>query len=120
MDRQKAKQTRWRRRSIGLRKRIVGTPDRPRLCVYRSLKHVYAQVIDDYAGHTIASVSSRDAALGLSATGNIEAAKAVGEKIAELAQSKGVEQVVFDRRGSRYHGRVQALADAARKAGLEF
>ena len=120
MDRQKAKQIRRARRVTGIRKRVVGTPDRPRLAVYRSLKHVYAQVIDDYAGHTLASASSRDASLGVSSTGNIEAAKAVGAKIAELAKARGVDKVVFDRRGARFHGRGQAGADAARNAGLEF
>lgn len=120
MDRQKAKQVRTRRRVIGLRKRIEGTSERPRLCVYRSLNHIYAQVIDDREGHTLAAMSTRDSALGLSGTGNIDAAKAVGKKIAEVAKAKGIDKVVFDRRGARYHGRVKALADAAREGGLQF
>lgn len=105
---------------MGIRKRVQGTAERPRLCVYRSLKHIYAQVIDDLEGQTIASASTQDKSLGVSGTGNVEAAKAVGTKIAEAAKAKGVEEVVFDRRGSQYHGRVKALADAAREGGLQF
>lgn len=120
MDKQKQKQTRVQRRRTGIRKRVSGTAERPRLAVRRSLKHIYVQVIDDLAMETIVSASTRDASLGLASSGNAEAAKKVGEKIAELAKAKGVTKVVFDRRGTRYHGRVKALADGARAGGLDF
>ncbi|MEO1007139.1 MAG: 50S ribosomal protein L18 [Planctomycetota bacterium] len=120
MDRQKAKQTRRTRRRIGIRKRVAGTADIPRLCVYRSLRHTYAQVVDDLQGVTLASASTMDKGFSAEATGNVDAAKAVGSLIAERAKAKGVEKVVFDRGGFRYHGRVQALADAAREGGLKF
>jgi large subunit ribosomal protein L18 len=105
-----------------VRKKVFGTTDRPRLNVYRSLKHIYAQVIDDYAGKTLAAASSADKELkGKVATGgNIAAAESVGLLIAQRAAGKGVKTVVFDRGGYQYHGRVKALADAARKGGLEF
>jgi len=110
------------RRHIHIRKRVVGTPVRPRLNVFRSLNHIYAQVIDDSAGLTLASASTldhevRDQVVGLKKT---EQASVVGRIVAERAVAKGVEQVVFDRGGYKYHGRVKALAEAARKAGLEF
>mgnify|MGYP006267461099 CR=1 FL=1 len=108
------------RRRTRVRKRVRGTPDRPRLSVYRSLKHIYVQVIDDLAGRTVASASTLDGSLGLSSTGNADAAKAVGKLIAERAKGAGVEKVVFDRNGFRYHGRVKALADGAREGGLRF
>jgi large subunit ribosomal protein L18 len=98
----------------------MGTPDRPRLCVYRSLHHIYVQLVDDLAGRTLAAASTRDKDLKMDATGNIAAAGVVGEKIAERAKAAGVSKVVFDRGGFRYHGRIKALADAARKGGLEF
>jgi len=120
MDTQKQKQVRRSRRRTGIRKRVIGTPDRPRLCIYRSLNHVYAQVIDDLAGRTLASASTRDKGFGVSGTGNVPAAEAVGKTIAERAKAAGVKAVAFDRGGFRYHGRVKALADAARKGGLEF
>jgi large subunit ribosomal protein L18 len=120
MDRQRLKARRRSRRRIGIRKRVMGTPSRPRLSIYRSLNHIYAQVIDDMAGVTLASASTRDKDLGASATGNTSAAEAVGVKIAERAKAAGVESVVFDRAGFKYHGRVKSLADAARKGGLEF
>jgi large subunit ribosomal protein L18 len=105
-----------------VRQRVLGTPARPRLCVFRSLDHIYAQVIDDQNGRTLASASSMDK--GTRATlkggGNIAAAKIVGKAIAERAVAAGVRQVVFDRGGYMYHGRVQALANAAREAGLKF
>ena len=105
-----------------VRTRIEGTPERPRLCVYRSLGHIYAQVIDDRAGKTLVSASSIDAETkkNLKGGGNIAAAKVIGKTIAERAKAKGVSQVVFDRGGYKYHGRVKALADAAREAGLKF
>lgn len=110
------------RRHARVRNHIAGTAERPRLCVYRSLSHIYAQVIDDSAGKTLAAASSRDKELSarLAFGGNIEAAKAVGELIAKRAQAEGIESVVFDRGGYVYHGRVAALAEAARAAGLSF
>jgi len=108
-----------RRRHTRLRKRLSGTTARPRLCVFRSLNQIYAQVIDDTAGRTLAAASSLDAALRGSGS-KTERAKAVGTAIAEKAKAAGISQVVFDRGGYMYHGRVQALADAAREAGLEF
>lgn len=109
-------------RHARVRKKIRGTSERPRLAVFRSLKYIYAQVIDDEKGHTIAAASSLEPALRnvLSKTDNIEAAKAVGKLIAERAVDAGVRHVVFDRGGYKYHGRVKALADAAREGGLEF
>jgi len=105
-----------------VRKKIRGTTERPRLAVFRSLKYIYAQVIDDEKGHTIAAASSLERVLrnSLSRTDSIEAARAVGRLIAERAIDAGVRHVVFDRGGYKYHGRVQALADAAREGGLEF
>lgn len=112
------------KRHYKMRRHLSGTAERPRLSVYRSNKHIYAQIIDDTAGHTLASASTMDKALvkdgSLESTSNIEAAKAVGEAVAKKALEKGVETVVFDRGGYVYHGRVQALADAAREAGLKF
>jgi large subunit ribosomal protein L18 len=99
-----------------IRRKLAGTAERPRLNVYRSLNHIYAQVIDDQAGTTIASASTIKVKTG----GNIAAAKEIGKTIAELAKEKGVTKVVFDRGGFLYHGRIKALADAAREAGLEF
>jgi large subunit ribosomal protein L18 len=120
MNTQKAKQVRRTRRRRGIRKRIIGTAERPRLSVYRSLNHIYAQVIDDLAGTTIVSASTRDKGVGADTTGNTEAAAAIGKTLAEKAKAAGVSRVVFDRGGFRYHGRIKALADAAREGGLEF
>lgn len=105
-----------------LRKRVVGTEQRPRLSVFRSLSNLYAQVIDDESGKTIVSASTVDKELKpvVKSGGNIDAAKAVGELVAKRAVEKGIKQVVFDRGGFQYHGRVKALADAAREGGLEF
>lgn len=113
------------KRHTRVRKRVHGLPERPRLNVYRSSNNIYAQVIDDQAGRTLASASSLDASLrdaksSKSAGGNIEAAKSVGALIAERAKAAGLSKVVFDRGGYLYHGRVQALADAARENGLDF
>ena len=117
MDKNIARGKRHRR----LRKRVTGTAERPRLNVYRSLTHIYAQVIDDTKGQTLAAAASVDASLrGEKNGGNIEGAKAVGRLIAERAKAAGIERVVFDRGGYLYHGRVKALADAAREGGLEF
>ena len=101
-----------------IRQKLAGTAERPRLNVYRSLNHIYAQVIDDQKGETLASASTL--ALKLKTGGNVSAAKEIGKVIAERAAEKGVKRVVFDRGGYLYHGRVKALADAAREAGLEF
>lgn len=111
-----------KRRHTRVRGKIAGTAGRPRLNVFRSLGHIYAQVIDDTAGHTLASASTIDRELRdkIEGKGKSEAAKLVGELIAQRAQQAGVQTVVFDRGGFRYHGRVKALADAAREAGLKF
>jgi large subunit ribosomal protein L18 len=101
-----------------IRQKMQGTAERPRLNVYRSLNHIYAQVIDDATGTTIASASTR--AAKLKTGGNVAAAKEVGKQVAERAKEKGIVRVVFDRGGYLYHGRIKALADAAREAGLEF
>jgi large subunit ribosomal protein L18 len=101
-----------------IRHRVHGSEERPRLAVFRSVKHIYAQVIDDTKGHTVASASSNEK--NAAAGGNVAGAKAVGKLIAERAKDKGIQAVVFDRGGYLYHGRVKALADAAREAGLEF
>ncbi len=105
-----------------VRQRVVGTSGRPRLCVYRSLDHIYAQVIDDQSGRTLVAASSLDKATraALKGGGNVAAAKIVGKTIAERSLAAGIQQVVFDRGGYMYHGRVQALASAAREAGLKF
>jgi large subunit ribosomal protein L18 len=103
-----------------IRKKVEGTEDRPRLAVFRSLKHIYAQVIDDAKGHTLAAASSAEKKAGVGSGGNVAGAKEVGKLIAERAKEKGITKVVFDRGGYLYHGRVKALADAAREGGLEF
>jgi large subunit ribosomal protein L18 len=105
-----------------VRTAVQGSPERPRLCVFRSIDHIYAQVIDDRARRTLASASSADKETkkSLKGGGNIAAAKVVGKIIAERAKAAGVTKVVFDRGGYKYHGRVKALADAAREAGLQF
>ena len=103
-----------------IRKKVTGTPQRPRLAVFRSLNHIYAQVIDDGQGLTLCAASSVEKSAGVERGGNIDAAKAVGKLIAERAKEKGIERVVFDRGGYLYHGRVKSLADAAREAGLQF
>ncbi len=111
------------RRKKRIRKKIRGTSERPRLCVYRSLRHIYAQIIDDTMGRTLASAStlSKDIAPVVGKdSGNKKGAAVVGEAIARMALSKGIKRVVFDRNGFLYHGRVKELAEAARKAGLEF
>lgn len=110
------------RRHQRLRQHVVGTVDRPRLNVYRSLHHIHAQIIDDSAGHTLVSASSVEPELRakLGSTGNQDAAKQIGLIIAQRAQEKGITKVVFDRGGNIYHGRVASLADGAREGGLEF
>ena len=111
------------RRHHRIRRKVQGTPERPRLAVFRSVRHIYCQVIDDEKGVTLLSVSTNAAPLKPALAekgGNKAAAEAVGKALAEAALKKGIKQVVFDRGGYRYHGRVQALADAARKGGLSF
>ena len=110
------------RRHRRLRRHLEGTPERPRLAVYRSNEHIYAQVIDDAAQHTLAAASSLDKDLrtGLNSGSNCDASIAVGQLVAKRALAKGIQQVVFDRGGNLYHGRVKALAEAAREAGLKF
>lgn len=111
-----------RERHARLRRKLSGTPDRPRLFVRRSLHHIYAALIDDAKGHTLATASTLEKSLaqGLSSKTNLAAAQAVGTAIADKAKAAGISQVVFDRGGYKYHGRVRALADAAREAGLSF
>ena len=111
-----------RRIHTRLRRTIIGSADRPRLCVFRSARHIQAQVVDDQNGKTLAAASSLDGEVKktIKGGGNIAAAKVVGKAIAERARAAGVSQVVFDRGGYQYHGRIQALAEAAREAGLKF
>jgi large subunit ribosomal protein L18 len=120
----KTKDDRRERIKHRIRKRVRGNETRPRLTVFRSVSHMYVQVVDDMSGQTIAAASSVEAsvkgALGAASGGNIAGAKAVGKTIAERLLGKGVTRVVFDRNGFLYHGRVKAVADAAREAGLEF
>ncbi|HHT28211.1 MAG TPA: 50S ribosomal protein L18 [Firmicutes bacterium] len=110
------------KRHLRVRKRVTGTTEQPRLAVFRSLHHIYAQIIDDTKGETLVAVGSVEPAVRaqLKSTKNIEAAKVIGKLIGERAREKGIKQVVFDRGGHLYHGRVAALADAAREAGLDF
>jgi large subunit ribosomal protein L18 len=103
-----------------IRKKISGTSERPRLAVFRSLNHIYAQIIDDSKGETLAAASTTESEFRGKSGGNIEAAKAIGKLIADRAKEKGITRVVFDRGGYIYHGRVLTLAQAAREAGLEF
>ena len=103
-----------------IRQRVSGSAERPRLAVFRSVKHIYAQVIDDKSGHTLVSASSQEKNGAVTKGGNVAGAKEIGKLVAERAKTKGISKVVFDRGGYHYHGRVKALADAAREAGLEF
>jgi len=112
---EKAKRIRRR-----IRKKISGTPERPRLSVFRSNKEIYAQIIDDTAGHTLAAASSRDKDIASQSGTKTEKAALVGEKIAKIALEKGIDKVVFDRGTHIYHGRIKALAEGARKGGLKF
>ena len=116
------KEAKKERRKRHVRKHLFGTTERPRLSVHRSLKHIYAQIVDDSAGRTLVSVStnSKDIRASLAKTGNRAAAEAVGGRLATVAREKGIKKVCFDRGPFKYHGRVKALADAARKGGLEF
>ncbi|GBF96192.1 50S ribosomal protein L18 [Raphidocelis subcapitata] len=117
------RKSRTAKRHFSIRKKISGTTERPRLAVYRSNQHIYAQVIDDTRSVTLASASTLTPEVKSAVEGNgatVSAAQAVGKKVAELAKAAGVEKVAFDRGGFTYHGRIQALADAAREAGLSF
>lgn len=111
-----------KRRHFRIRNKIKGTPTRPRMVVNRSLNNIYVQIIDDLTGHTLVSASTVDNELSdeLDTTGNVEAAKKVGELVADRALENDIEKVVFDRAGYKYHGRVKAVAEAAREKGLEF
>ena len=122
MDQQKTKHRRQLRRRRHVRSKVIGTAERPRLTVFRSSKHIYVQLIDDMSGVTLASASSKtkDVAAGLPYGGNIKASQVVGKKIAEVALAKGITLAAFDRGHYRYHGRIKALADAAREGGLKF
>lgn len=108
------------RRHLRVRKKVTGTADRPRLAVFRSLKHIYAQLIDDELGHTIASASDVEKSVSSEKTNKTAIGFAVGKQLGERARKKGVSKVVFDRAGYPYHGRVKAVAEGARDAGLEF
>lgn len=114
----KTKADRRKRLKMGIRKRIEGTPARPRLSVYKSNKAIYAQIIDDSKGHTLISVSSAE--LDKKSKVNVETSKTVGKKVAERALAGGIESIVFDRNGYLYHGNIKALADGAREGGLKF
>lgn len=118
LDRKKAR----KRRHLRVRGRVFGTPERPRLSVYRSLKHMYAQIINDVEGRTLAHASTLDPELRskLEKTGNVDAAREVGRLLAARAKEAGISKVVFDRGGNLYHGRVAALAEGAREGGLDF
>lgn len=116
VDRNKNRKARHAR----VRRKINGTSSRPRLAIYRSAHHIYAQLIDDVSERTLASASTLDKSLGLESTKNIEAAKAVGQAIANKAKEHNIEEVVFDRGGYVYHGRIKAFAESARDAGLKF
>lgn len=122
MIKKPSRQVAREKRHYKIRRYIKGTADRPRLAVFRSNSHIYAQVIDDNAGHTLAAASTMEKSLaaGLKSTADVEAAKAVGAAVAKKAMEKGITSVVFDRGGYIYHGKVKALADAAREAGLQF
>jgi large subunit ribosomal protein L18 len=122
MDKAKSKRLARQHRHLRVRSRVSGTAERPRLCVFRSLKHIYAQVIDDQQGHTLVAASTLDADVRsqMNGEGKTDQAMAVGKVLAQRALAAGINQVVFDRGGYLYHGRVKALATAARKGGLEF
>jgi large subunit ribosomal protein L18 len=120
MNKNVSKDVRRARRRVGIRKRITGTAERPRLSVYKSLNHIYAQIINDLDGKTLVAASTVEKGVSASKTGNSSAAAAVGSTLAQKAKAAGITQVVFDRGGFKYHGRVKALGDAARKAGLDF
>jgi len=119
MDSERRRERRMRRRSR-VRAKIIGSPDRPRLNVFRSNRHIYAQVVDDLSGTTLAAASSLEPQVRAAEGDNRQVAGQVGRLVAERARERGITRVVFDRAGYRYHGRVKALADGAREAGLDF
>jgi len=122
VNQRKLVQVRRERRQRHVRKKLVGSVERPRLCIFRSSKHIYAQIVDDAKGHTLVSASTMDPDVKSQAAygGNKAAASVVGKVVAERAKQAGIDKICFDRRSYKYHGRVQALADAAREAGLQF
>ena len=120
MNQQQLKAKQRARRKARIRRRIIGTPARPRLSVFRSGRHTYVQLIDDLAGRTLASASTRDKGLTVKNGANKTSAADVGRRVAERAKGAGIDTVVFDRNGFRFHGRIKALADAAREGGLKF
>jgi large subunit ribosomal protein L18 len=116
----KTREERRYRRHLRVRKKVSGTAERPRMVVFRSIKHVYAQLVDDDRGATLLGVSDGSEGIALEGTGKVAKAKAAGKLLAAKAKAAGISKVVFDRAGYRYHGRVQAVADGAREGGLEF
>ena len=120
MARPKSRDQLRTRRHFRLRKKVVGSAERPRLVVYRSIKHIYAQLVNDDLGVTVLGVGDGSEGLAVEGSGKVARGKAVGKLLAERAKAAGVTKVVFDRAGYRYHGRVQAVADGAREGGLEF
>jgi large subunit ribosomal protein L18 len=116
----KTREERRYRRHLRVRKRVTGTAERPRLVVFRSIKHIYGQLVDDHRGVTLLGVSDGSEGMAAAGTGKVARAKAAGKLLAEKAKAAGIKRVVFDRGGYRYHGRVQAVAEGAREGGLEF
>jgi large subunit ribosomal protein L18 len=116
----KTREARRSRRHLRVRQRVVGTPERPRLVVFRSLKHIYAQLVDDTRGVALLGVADRSEGIAIEGTGKVARAMAVGKLLADRAKAAGISRAVFDRAGYQYHGRVKAVAEGARKGGLEF
>ncbi len=116
----KTREERRYRRHLRVRKKVSGTPERPRLVIYRSIKHIYAQLVDDDKGVVLMGVADGSEGVELDGTGKVARAKATGKLLASKAKAAGIAKVVFDRAGFRYHGRVKAVADGAREGGLEF
>ena len=116
----KSKEGRRRRRHLRVRKKVQGTPERPRLVVFRSSKHIYAQVVDDSRGVTLLGASDRSEGIAVEGGGKVAKSTALGKLVAEKAKAQGITRVVFDRGGFQYHGRIKAVADGARNGGLEF
>lgn len=116
----KTREERRYRRHLRVRKKVAGTPERPRLVVFRSIKHIYAQLVDDETGNVLIGTSDRSEGLAIEGDGKVAKSRAVGKLLAQKAREKGFAKAVFDRAGYRYHGRVKAVADGAREGGLEF
>jgi len=116
----KSQEGRRRRRHLRVRKKVSGTPERPRLVVFRSSKHIYAQVVDDSRGVTLLGASDRSEGIAIEGKGKVAKSVALGKLVAERAKAQGITRVVFDRGGFQYHGRIKAVADGARNGGLEF